>query len=240
MSQEETGKEIGLEKQSESQDVLIDITGISKSYPLSANKKLDVLKNIDLKIYKEEICAITGKSGAGKSTLLHILGTLDKPDSGSVLFEGKNIFDKKEKQLAEFRSNEIGFIFQFHHLLPEFTSLENVMIATMIKGSNDQKKSLEILKEVGLGERADHKPSELSGGEAQRVAIARALVNSPKLILADEPTGNLDSENADAIMNLIFQLRNKFRQTFVIVTHNEDFASKCDRIIKMSDGKILQ
>ncbi|HQY52487.1 MAG TPA: ABC transporter ATP-binding protein [Ignavibacteria bacterium] len=219
--------------------VLISIEDLNKSYPLAGTKKLDVLKGINLNIYKEEICAITGKSGAGKSTLLHILGTLDQPDSGKVLFEGENIFTKKEKQLAEFRSSKIGFIFQFHHLLPEFTALENVMIATMINGKDDAGKSLEILKEVGLGERADHKPSELSGGEAQRVAIARALVNSPGLILADEPTGNLDTENADSIMNLIFDLREKFKQTFVIVTHNEDFASKCDRIIKMRDGKIL-
>ncbi|HQY19385.1 MAG TPA: ABC transporter ATP-binding protein [Ignavibacteria bacterium] len=219
--------------------VLISIEDLNKSYPLAGTKKLDVLKGINLNIYKEEICAITGKSGAGKSTLLHILGTLDQPDSGKVLFEGENIFTKKEKQLAEFRSSKIGFIFQFHHLLPEFTALENVMIATMINGKDDAGKSFEILKEVGLGERADHKPSELSGGEAQRVAIARALVNSPGLILADEPTGNLDTENADSIMNLIFDLREKFKQTFVIVTHNEDFASKCDRIIKMRDGKIL-
>ena len=219
--------------------VLISIEDLNKSYPLAGTKKLDVLKGINLNIYEEEICAITGKSGAGKSTLLHILGTLDQPDSGKVLFEGENIFTKKEKQLAEFRSSKIGFIFQFHHLLPEFTALENVMIATMINGKDDAGKSLEILKEVGLGERADHKPSELSGGEAQRVAIARALVNSPGLILADEPTGNLDTENADSIMNLIFDLREKFKQTFVIVTHNEDFASKCDRIIKMRDGKIL-
>lgn len=223
----------------EGPEILISIEDLNKSYPLAGTKKLEVLKGIDLNIYKEEICAITGKSGAGKSTLLHILGTLDKPDSGKVLFEGENIFTKKEKQLSEFRSSKIGFIFQFHHLLPEFTALENVMIATMINGKDDAGKSLEILKEVGLGERADHKPSELSGGEAQRVAIARALVNSPGLILADEPTGNLDTENADSIMNLIFDLRKKFKQTFVIVTHNEDFASKCDRTIKMRDGKIL-
>lgn len=223
----------------EDPEILISIEDLNKSYPLAGTKKLEVLKGIDLNIYKEEICAITGKSGAGKSTLLHILGTLDRPDKGKVLFEGENIFDKKEKQLSVFRSSRIGFIFQFHHLLPEFTALENVMIATMINGKDDAGRSLEILKEVGLGERADHKPSELSGGEAQRVAIARALVNSPGLILADEPTGNLDTENADSIMNLIFDLRKKFKQTFVIVTHNEDFASKCDRTIKMRDGKIL-
>ncbi|HAY34617.1 MAG TPA: ABC transporter ATP-binding protein [Ignavibacteria bacterium] len=220
-------------------DTIIEIEDLRKSYPLSGTKKLEVLRGINLKIFKEEICAITGKSGAGKSTLLHLLGTLDKPDSGKVLFEGENIFDKREKQLAEFRSGRIGFIFQFHHLLPEFTALENVMIATMIKGKENSQKALDILKEVGLEERAGHKPSELSGGEAQRVAIARALVNSPGLILADEPTGNLDSENADSIIRLIFDLRNKFKQTFVIVTHNEEFASRCDRIIKMTDGKIL-
>ncbi|MBS1518057.1 MAG: ABC transporter ATP-binding protein [Bacteroidetes bacterium] len=221
-------------------EVLIKIEKVNKSYPLAGTKKLDVLKNIDLEIFGEEICAITGKSGAGKSTLLHILGTLDNPDSGRVLFEGMNIFDKKEKELALFRSQKIGFIFQFHHLLPEFTALENVLIASMISGREDSGKALEILSEVGLRDRADHKPSELSGGEAQRVAIARALINSPRLILADEPTGNLDTENADSIMRLIFELRNKFRQTFVIVTHNEDFARKCDRIIKMTDGKISE
>ena len=156
-----------------------------------------------------------------------------------MIFESTDVLSYNDKQLASFRANDIGFIFQFHHLLPEFTALENVSIASKIAGHNDEAKAKELLNEVGLGDRIHHKPSELSGGEAQRVAIARALVNSPKIILADEPTGNLDTENADSIIELIFMLRDKFKQTFVIVTHNEEFAAKCDRIIKMVDGRIL-
>lgn len=220
-------------------EILIEVTDLKKSYPVTDENSLEVLKGINLKIYREEIVAVVGKSGAGKSTLLHILGTLDKPDTGKVIFDKEEIFLKKEKQVAEFRSKMIGFIFQFHHLLPEFTALENVMIPSMISGNSDKEKAEKILGEVGLSGRINHKPSELSGGEAQRVAIARALVNSPKLILADEPTGNLDSENADSVIDLIFSLRNKFRQTFVIVTHNEEFANKCDRIINLQDGKVV-
>lgn len=218
---------------------LIEVKDLKKSYKVTKLNRLKVLKGINLVIYKEEIAAVVGKSGAGKSTLLHILGTLDKPDGGKVLFEGQNIFEQKEKQVAEFRSKQIGFIFQFHHLLPEFTAIENVMIASMISGEANKTRAGELLNEVGLRDRVDHKPSELSGGEAQRVAIARALVNSPKLVLADEPTGNLDSENADSIIDLIFNLRNKYKQTFVIVTHNEEFAKKCDRIIHLHDGKVV-
>ncbi len=221
-------------------EVLIDVNDLKKSYPVTKSNSLKVLKGINLKIFKEEIAAIVGKSGAGKSTLLHILGTLDKPDSGKIIFEGKDIFEMREKQISEFRSRQIGFIFQFHHLLPEFTALENVMIAAMIAGEPDKKSAEKLLTEVGLKERINHKPSELSGGEAQRVAIARALINSPKLILADEPTGNLDSENAESIMDLIFSLRGKYRQTFAIVTHNEEFAKKCDRIIHLQDGKVME
>ncbi len=220
-------------------EILIEVKDLRKSYPVTKDTKLDVLKGIDLNILKEEIVAIVGKSGAGKSTLLHILGTLDKPGSGKVLFEGEDIFSKKEKQIAEFRSRKIGFIFQFHHLLPEFTAIENVMIPSMISGSADKSKASDVLTEVGLKDRTEHKPSELSGGEAQRVAIARALINSPSLILADEPTGNLDSENAEAVIELIFDLRKKHKQTFVIVTHNEEFANRCDRIVKLHDGKVV-
>ena len=220
-------------------EILIEVTGLKKSYKVTSKNKLEVLKGINLKIYKEEIAAVIGKSGAGKSTLLHILGTLDRPDSGKVFFDGKNIFDQKEKQIAEFRSKMIGFIFQFHHLLPEFTAIENVMIASMIAGDPDREKAESLLTEVGLQDRINHKPSELSGGEAQRVAIARALINSPKLILADEPTGNLDSENADFVIELIFKLRRKYNQTFIIVTHNEEFSKKCDTIIKLHDGKTV-
>ncbi len=220
-------------------NTLIQLNGIKKGYQITKSNKLQVLKGIDLNIFKSEIAAIVGKSGAGKSTLLHILGTLDNPDEGKMLFEDNDIYSLNDKQIANFRANDIGFIFQFHHLLPEFTALENVTIASRIAGNYDETKAKELLEEVGLSDRINHKPSELSGGEAQRVAIARALVNSPKLILADEPTGNLDTENADSIIELIFKLRDKFRQTFVIVTHNEEFASKCDRIIKMVDGKII-
>lgn len=220
-------------------NVLIELKGIKKGYQITKSNRLNVLKGFDLNIYKSEIAAIIGKSGAGKSTLLHILGTLDRPDEGTMIFESTDVFSMNDKQVAGFRAKDIGFIFQFHHLLPEFTALENVTIASRIAGNNDETRAKELLEEVGLSDRIHHKPSELSGGEAQRVAIARALVNSPKIILADEPTGNLDTENADAVIDLIFKLRDKFKQTFVIVTHNEEFASKCDRIIKMVDGKIL-
>lgn len=219
-------------------EILFDVKDIKKSYKITKQNRLNVLKGINLKVYKGEIAAIVGKSGAGKSTLLHILGTLDRPDSGQYMFEGNDVFSYNDKQLAEFRSKEIGFIFQFHHLLPEFTALENVQISSLISGNKNKDKSVEILKEVGLSERINHKPSEISGGEAQRVAIARALINSPKIILADEPTGNLDTENAESVIDLIFDLRKKFNQTYLIVTHNEEFAQRCDRIIKMSDGII--
>ncbi|MEO6694687.1 MAG: ABC transporter ATP-binding protein [Ignavibacteria bacterium] len=220
-------------------EILIEVSGLKKSYKVTNKNKLEVLKGINFKIHKEDIVAIIGKSGAGKSTLLHIIGTLDKPNSGKVLFENKNVFDQKEKQIAEFRSKMIGFIFQFHHLLPEFTAIENVLIASMICGDPDKEKAESLLIEVGLKERMNHKPSELSGGEAQRVAIARALINSPKLILADEPTGNLDSENAEYVMELIFRLREKYKQTFIIVTHNEEFSKRCDTIISLHDGKVI-
>lgn len=220
-------------------NILIKLIGIKKGYQITKSNKLQVLKGIDLNVYKSEIAAIVGKSGAGKSTLLHILGTLDNPDEGQMLFEDNDVYKLNDKQIANFRANDIGFIFQFHHLLPEFTALENVTIASRIAGNYDETKAKQLLDEVGLADRINHKPSELSGGEAQRVAIARALVNSPKIILADEPTGNLDTENADSIIELIFKLRDKFKQTFVIVTHNEEFALKCDRIIKMVDGKII-
>ncbi len=218
---------------------MIELSNISKSYRITKTYSLNVLKGIDLKINRGEIAAIVGKSGAGKSTLLHIIGTLDKPDTGSMTFDGTDVFALNDKQIAAFRAKDVGFIFQFHHLLPEFTALENVQIASRIAGSVNADRAKELLVEVGLEDRMNHKPSELSGGEAQRVAIARALVNSPAIILADEPTGNLDSQNADAVIELIFRLREKFGQTFVIVTHNEEFAANCDRIIKMSDGKIL-
>ncbi len=219
--------------------VILEAIEIKKSFPISKDFRLKVLKGINLKIYEGEIAVIVGKSGAGKSTLLHIMGALDKPDFGELIFKGKNLFELNHKQLAKFRNEEIGFVFQFHHLLPEFNVIENVLIPNMILGKKEKDFALQLLKEVGIEDRANHKPSEISGGEAQRVALARALINSPKIVLADEPTGNLDTENANAIIELIFRLREKFNYTFVIVTHNEDFAKNCDRIIKISDGVIV-
>lgn len=219
--------------------LLLDIKDIKKSYRISKEKNLEVLKGINLQINREEIVAIVGKSGAGKSTLLHLIGTLDNPDSGKIFFDGTDVYAMKEKELSKFRNSKIGFIFQFHHLLPEFTAIENVMIPSMIEGKEDRAKAENLLKEVGIEERINHRPNEISGGEAQRIAIARALINSPDLILADEPTGNLDTHNADSVMNLIFSLRNKFKQTFIIVTHNEEFALRCDRVIRMNDGLIV-
>ncbi|MBK6506219.1 MAG: ABC transporter ATP-binding protein [Ignavibacteria bacterium] len=218
---------------------MLRLTNIKKSYGISGTERLEVLKGIDLQVGKGEIVAIVGQSGAGKSTLLHIIGTLDRPDSGTYEFNGSEVMNLNDKKISEFRNKEIGFIFQFHHLLPEFTALENVMIASMIGGRDDKSAAERMLAEVGLKNRMNHKPSELSGGESQRVAIARALVNSPGLILADEPTGNLDSENSEAIMELIFELRKKLGKTFIIVTHNDSFASRCDRVISLQDGKVI-
>ena len=220
--------------------VILSAKDVKKSYKITKNSSLQVLKGIDLEIFDGEIVAIVGKSGTGKSTLLHILGTLDRPDSGEVLFEGNNVFSMRERQISEFRNKSLGFIFQFHHLLPEFTAIENVMIASMISGKRNEAKAKELMKEVGITDRENHKPSEISGGEAQRVAIARALINSPKLVLADEPTGNLDTENAESIIELLFNLRDKFNHTFVIVTHNDEFAERCDRVIHLQDGMVIK
>ena len=221
-------------------NILLEAFDLKKSYQITKQNKLEVLKGINLKIYKGEIAAIVGKSGAGKSTLLHILGALDTPDSGKLIFEGKDILANNDKDLANFRNREIGFVFQFHHLLPEFTVSENIQIPAMINGNIKKDYLHELLNLVGITDRADHKPSEISGGEAQRAAIARALINSPNLILADEPTGNLDTENAESVIDLIFKLRKQLNTTFIIVTHNSEFAQKCDRIIRINDGVILE
>lgn len=223
-------------------NVIIKTTGLTKEYQVSKTERLKVLKGIDTEIYEGEVISIVGPSGAGKSTLLHLIGTLDKPTSGEVIFDGENISRLSSNELAKFRNTRIGFIFQFHHLLPEFTAVENVCIAAMISGKSMksvESRAKELLTEVGLGERLQHKPSELSGGEAQRVAIARALINSPKVVLADEPTGNLDTKTSDEVVNLIFELRKKYNQTFIIVTHNERFAQMTDRTMKMLDGRII-
>jgi lipoprotein-releasing system ATP-binding protein len=201
-----------------------------------------VLKGVEIQIEKAEIVCIAGPSGCGKSTLLHILGTLDQPNKGEVELKGKKITLLKGKPLASFRNRHIGFVFQFHHLLPEFSALENVCIPGWIAGH--KKKEVEeraktLLNTLGVGERTDHKPNALSGGEQQRVAVARALINNPDIIFADEPTGNLDSANARELHQLFFELRNTFRQTFLIVTHNEELAQMSDRILHMKDGKII-
>ena len=218
-------------------DKMIEIQGITKSFG-----ELQVLKGIDLIIYKGEVVSIVGPSGAGKTTLLQILGTLDKADSGSVVINGVEVGNLKEKELSAFRNKQIGFVFQFHQLLPEFTALENVMIPALIGGMSSgeaMRKAKETLAFLGLAERASHKPAELSGGEKQRVAVARALINDPAVIFADEPSGSLDSRNKEELHQLFFDLREKLGQTFVIVTHDEGLAQLTDRTIHMVDGRIV-
>ncbi len=215
---------------------MIDIKGITKSFG-----SLQVLKGIDLHIDKGEVVSIVGPSGAGKTTLLQIIGTLDKPDSGRIIIDGTDVRELNSRKLSEFRNRRIGFVFQFHQLLPEFTAVENVMIPALISGASKgeaKKRAMELLDFMGLSERAGHKPSELSGGENQRVAVARALVNRPAVILADEPSGSLDSKNKAELHQLFFDLRDKTGQTFVIVTHDENLASITDRTIKMKDGML--
>ena len=215
---------------------MIDVKGITKSFG-----KLQVLKGIDLHINKGEVVSIVGPSGAGKTTLLQIIGTLDKPDSGSVVIDDVDVSKLSTGKLADFRNEHIGFVFQFHQLLPEFTALENVMIPAFINGkgrSEAKQRAMELLEFMGLADRAGHKPNELSGGEKQRVTVVRALVNHPAVILADEPSGSLDSKNKAELHQLFFDLRDKFGQTFVIVTHDEHLASITDRTIHMVDGQL--
>jgi lipoprotein-releasing system ATP-binding protein len=222
--------------------IILKAENIYKSFQTTRKVKLEVLKGISLEIEKEKITIIVGASGAGKSTLLHLLGGLDRPDSGEVFYDDKNIFKLSEDKLARFRNKNVGFVFQFHHLLPEFTAFENVMIPQLISGIsfNQAKiKSESLLKTVGLTERLDHKPAELSGGEQQRVAVARALANEPKIIFADEPTGNLDSVNSEEIHRLILDLRKNLGVTFVIVTHNQNLMNLADHIYEIKDGKIV-
>jgi len=209
---------------------------IHKSYG-----SLEILKGVDLHINAGEVVSIVGSSGAGKTTLLTILGTLDRPDSGQVLINGQNVVELNDKKLAAFRNENIGFVFQFHHLLPEFTALENVCIPAFIAKKSKKEseaRALELLELFNLKDRATHKPSELSGGEQQRVAVARALINDPKVIFADEPSGNLDSKNASELHQLFFKLRDELKQTFVIVTHNNELAKMADRTLVMKDGRI--
>ena len=216
---------------------MIKITNVEKSYG-----NLNVLKGVDLEINKGKVVSIIGPSGAGKTTLLQIIGTLDTPNRGSIKYNEIEISTLSKKELAKFRNQNIGFVFQFHHLLPEFTALENICIPGYI--SNTPKKevearALELLIMLGLENRANHKPSELSGGEQQRIAVARALINNPSVILADEPSGNLDSKTAEELHNLFFKLRDELNQTFVIVTHNEKLSKMCDRTLLMKDGVII-
>jgi len=215
---------------------MLKAEGLKKSY-----RSLPVLNGVNVEIKKGEVVAIVGASGAGKSTLLHILGSLDTPNEGNVEINGTNLFSQSAKSLAEFRNKNLGFVFQFHNLLPEFTALENVMIPALISKTDSKKikdRASELLKTLGIADRATHKPSELSGGEQQRVSVARALINSPLLIFADEPSGNLDSKNANELHQLFFQLRKDFGQTFVIVTHNQEFAAMADRKLEIKDGVI--
>ena len=213
---------------------MIEATGIEKSFG-----GLKVLKGIDFTAQDREVISIVGASGAGKSTLLQILGSLYVPDAGKVYIDGQDIFSLSEKELADFRNRKIGFVFQFHHLLPEFTAKENVMIPAMIAGRKDPEQAAALLEELGLGERLDHKPSQLSGGEQQRVAVARALVNSPSVIFADEPSGNLDSKTREELHNLFFKIRDTHGVTFVIVTHDRDLARLSDRCLEMRDGRFV-
>ncbi len=216
---------------------MLSSKGLTKSYD-----SLQILKGIDLEISKGEIVSIVGSSGAGKTTLLQILGTLDRPDKGFFSIDGTEPFLLSSKKLSEFRNSNIGFIFQFHQLLPEFTAIENVCLPALIKGVNmidAKKEAIKILSILGLAERAEHKPSQLSGGEQQRVAVARSLINNPKIIFADEPSGNLDTQNSKELHQLFFDLRQEFNQTFVIVTHNETLANMADRKLVMADGNLL-
>lgn len=216
---------------------MIQINNIKKSYG-----NLEVLKGVNLHISKGEVVSIVGKSGAGKSTLLHIIGTLDSPSSGEISINGQILNKMKSNSLARFRNENIGFIFQFHHLLPEFTALENVCIPAFIKNTPEKEartRATELLDYLGLSERRDHKPNQMSGGEQQRVAVARALMNQPSVILADEPSGNLDSGTSKELHELFFKLRSDFNQTFVIVTHNSELANMSDRTLRMQDGLIV-
>lgn len=224
-------------------EILIKTENLIKTFTTTKDVKLEILKSISFEIVEGKITLILGASGAGKSTLLHLLGGLDKPDSGKIYFKGENILEFPEKKIAKFRNMNIGFVFQFHHLLPEFTAMENVAIPQMILGTSFRKASERantILNEVGLSDRKNHKPAELSGGEQQRVAVARALANAPQLILADEPTGNLDSLNSQIVSDLIVHLNKKYKMTFVVVTHNLEIQKIADYLYEMKDGKLFK
>jgi len=219
---------------------MIKITNLTKTFHMP--QPLPILKGIDLEIVRGELLCIVGASGVGKSTFLHLLGGLDRPTAGTVEFEGRDLYTLNDNQLAAFRNRRIGFVFQFHHLLPEFTALENTMMPVLIQGQTWEeaaRTAADLLSKVGLGERLSHRPGELSGGEQQRVAVARALILKPDLVLADEPTGNLDSHTADDVFALMKDLNKQLGHTFVLVTHNEKLAAQADRVIRMVDGRIV-
>ena len=222
-------------------EVLLEVQGLSKEYPSKDSESLKILKNLDLNVYRSEATCILGASGSGKSTFLHILGGLDRPTEGDVYFKGQSLSQMNEQVLAEFRNQSVGFVFQFHHLLSEFTALENVLLPLQIRGEITKQEAMtqvkELLSFLQLSERWHHYPSQLSGGEQQRVAIARALITKPELVLADEPTGNLDSENSRKIQDLFFRLQKEMDTTFLVVTHDSSFAQKFGRLMKLSDGR---
>ena len=222
-------------------ETLIRIIDLHKSY-YDGESELPVLRGIDFEIKTSELLAVVGASGVGKSTLLHIMGTLDRPTAGQVIYGDQDVFTLQDNELARFRNKEVGFVFQFHHLLPEFNALENVAMAALITTPNNKAvydEAAALLEYVGLAERLSHFPSQLSGGERQRVAIARALINKPKVVLADEPTGNLDQRSSEAVHELLWDLNAKSGQTFVIVTHNSELAEKVDRVVRLVDGKVV-
>lgn len=221
-------------------DAVLEAKGVFRSFQ-TGSVILDVLKGVDLEIYQGEIVALIGPSGSGKSTLLHILGALDRPDKGSINLDSVEVFSLNDKELAHLRNRTVGFVFQFHHLLSEFSALENVMLPKLIAGEgikSIENKAMELLDEVGLKDRKDHKPGELSGGEQQRVAVARALINDPKIVIADEPSGNLDRNTAESLHNLILELNRSRNQTFVLATHNLELAQRANRIFRLKDGQV--
>lgn len=223
-------------------NAVLEAKGVFRSFQ-TGSVILDVLKGVDLEIYQGEIVALIGPSGSGKSTLLHILGAIDRPNKGSVNLDCIEVFSLNDKELAHLRNRTVGFVFQFHHLMPEFSALENVMMPKLIAGEgikNIENKAMELLNEVGLKDRRDHKPGELSGGEQQRVAVARALINDPKIVIADEPSGNLDRNTAESLHNLILELNRSRNQTFVLATHNLELAQRANRIFKLKDGQVEQ
>ncbi len=220
---------------------LLHVEDLTKSYPTGTGGRLEVLRGVTFTVRRGEVVAVVGESGTGKSTLLHLLGALDRPDAGTVRYEGNDIFRLDDEALAAFRNRSVGFVFQFHHLLPEFTALENVAMPALIQGKDfaaARPRALDLLRQLGLEARAEHRPAELSGGEQQRVAVARALMNEPRLVLADEPTGNLDTRTAETLHEEILRLSRTFAQTFVLVTHNPALAALADRVLRIEGGLI--